>query len=226
MKKLAIKTWVFSMLLGFAFTANATIEEPFSLYMSKSSEAKKLIMRFDNMMAEVVKAQIVSKEGIIVHQERINTRAQKVRKYDLGQLEPGAYTFVIDDLMKVEKVQFSVESDEVIFSNEPTQVTFKPTVWVNNDKTVDFNLLSLGNDAKIVIMRDGVDYLVERYNDQSTVSQRYNLSKLEAGQYTIDDDIATIVDANGASIYLQLAFEWPVKITCINTLFSWGPKIF
>jgi V/A-type H+-transporting ATPase subunit A len=33
----------------------------------------------------------------------------------------------------------------------------------------------------------------------------------DEGDYTVDADIATILDANGAATPLQLAFEWPVK---------------
>ena len=198
MKKLAIKTWVIMMLFGLALNVNAKDLEPFSLYMSKSSEAKKLIMRFDNMLANVVKAKIISDKGIIVHQEKINTSEEKVRKYDLNQLEQGVYTFIIDDLMKVEKVQFTIGPKEVSFTDEPTEVTFKPTVWVNGDKTVDFNLMSLGKDTKIVITRDGIEYLAESFKGDNTISRRYDLSKLENGVYTM------MVTINGETFYRML----------------------
>jgi V/A-type H+-transporting ATPase subunit A len=45
-----------------------------------------------------------------------------------------------------------------------------------------------------------------------SVKGKHTIGRIaDEGDYTVDADIATILDANGAATPLQLAFEWPVK---------------
>lgn len=198
-----MKALLFS--LCFFLTAMITAESRisvddslYSVYVKKSLENKKLIVRMENMHANNVQLTIINPEGVIIHKDRINTKLEKTKKYDLNNLEPGVYTMIIDDLMKVEKVKVEVTRKGVEFGSNKAEITYKPTVWLNNDKTVDFNLMTLGKRAEVKIKLDGNVLYEERFAGDSVVSKKFNLQNLPSAKYTM------VVYTNGETFYRYL----------------------
>lgn len=186
MNKVITTTLTVVMALFLALNASA-VEKPFSLYVSKSSENKKIVLRLENMFADQVKCRIYSEFGGLVFSDAIYTAEKTAKKYDLSQLPEGNYFIEIVDLMKVERLKITVNRDGVDFNNPVADITYKPTIWLNNNKHVDFNLLSLGNDVTIRIIDEyNVEILNQNFNDQNTIAKRYDLSKLPTGTYTFE----------------------------------------
>ncbi len=195
------------LLLGFSFLLTAMmpsdVDSPkddslYSVYVKKSSENKKLIVRMENMHAINVDLTIIDPNGGIIHKDRINTKSEKMKKYDLNRLEPGTYTMIVDDLMKVEKVKFVLTDQNVNFATDKAEVTYKPIVWLNNDKTVDFNLLTLGKSAEVSIKSEEKVLYYESFTKLSNISKKYNLKELPSGKYTM------VVRTNGETFYRYL----------------------
>ena len=106
-------------------------------------------------------------------------------KYDLNELAIGEYTFIIDDLMKVERFKLNVTQEGVDFDSPVAEITYKPVVWLNADKKADFNLLALNNDVKVELIGDEGILLSESFEDRNVINKRYDLSDLDAGEYTL-----------------------------------------
>lgn len=163
----------------------AVVEAPTSIYISKSSEANKIVLNLENMFADNVKCTFTNEEGIIIFRDQISTENRVSKKYDLGQLPMGKYTIEVNDLMKVERLELVISKEGIEFSNEIAEITYKPTVWLNEDKTVDFNLLALGQVASISISSLEGEIFTESFKKQSSISKRFNLNGLESGEYTV-----------------------------------------
>ncbi|MEL6124487.1 MAG: DUF3244 domain-containing protein [Bacteroidota bacterium] len=186
MNKVLFKTATVVAALFIAFNASAAVENPFSLYVSKAGEAKKIVLRLDNMFADKVTCKIYTESGAVIFSDEIYTANKTAKKYDLSQLPQGEYTILINDLMKVEQLDLVVTENSVDFVNPVADITFKPTVWVNEDKTVDFNLLSLGNNVNVSIYNETSEEVYSKsYIGKTTVSKRFNMADLPAGEYTI-----------------------------------------
>ena len=101
MKKLIFCLFFLGTALAVVYPGfSAADDSLYSVYVRKSLENKKLIVSLDNMEANEVKFTIFNPNGAVIHKDRINTKYEATKKYDLSQLDPGVYTIVVDDLMK------------------------------------------------------------------------------------------------------------------------------
>lgn len=198
MNKLIISFCLLLTVLGTVESRISTDDSLYSVYVKKSFENKKLIVRMENMQANNVNLTIIDPRGAVIHRDRINTKLEKVKKYDLNKLEPGTYTMIIDDLMKVEKLAIKLTANGVDFGNAHAEITYKPTVWLNSDKTVDFNLMTLGKSADVFIKLDNKILYEAHFAHQTTVEKKFNLKSLASGKYTM------VINTNGETFYRYL----------------------
>ena len=182
MKKLVVFIVAMSLSLS---SLVATGDALYSLSVSGTEEGMKIILNLDQMIADQVDCKIIDAQGTTIHAEKIKTMDHKSRKYDISRLPEGEYTFVITDLMKIEKISFAVGKDKITFDDQLSEIVYKPTVWVNSDKTVDLNYLALGHDASVKITKDGEVVHKATFSDQMTIGQRFNLQDLDEGRYTL-----------------------------------------
>ena len=181
-----IKTTIIAFAALFIALNATAADETYSLYVSKSSESKKIVLRLDNMFADKVACTIYSDLGATIFKDEIYTAEKTAKQYDLNQLPEGNYIIEIIDLMKVEKLKLTITKESVEFENTEAEITYKPTVWMNEDKTVDFNLLSLGNNVKVSILNETRDEVFKKsYKKETTVSNRFDFSQLPKGTYTM-----------------------------------------
>ena len=196
MKKLDFKVVMLGLAMALSIDVFANDVNPFTLSIAKAIDAKKLVVSLKDMQASNVKCTISNEEGLIVYSGNINMDIEKVyKRYDLSGLESGKYTMTVDDLMKVEKIAFQVTDKDILFDNNESEIIYKPVVWVNEDKTVDFNLLSFGAKVNVEIM-DGQDVIYsEVIKGENSASRVFNLKKVKPGDYTM------IVSYNGETFY-------------------------
>jgi len=183
---------VIKILLSIAFVAitsntiNGATVAPTSIYVSKADEAKKIVLNFENMFADKVTCTFSSLDNGSIFSDIIYTSERKSKKYDLSKLPLGNYVVEVNDLMKIEKLSLTITKEGVEFSNEESQITYKPTVWLNEDNTVDFNLLALSKDVKIFISNGDEVILKEEISGESSVGRRYNLNKYDGQDITVN----------------------------------------
>jgi len=185
MNKVITTTLTAVAALFIAFNASAT-EAPFSLYVSKTAESKKIVLRLENMFADKVNCAIYSEQGALIFTDEIYTANNTSKKYDLNQLPAGEYVIEITDLMKVERLKINVTATNVEFAETQADITYKPTVWINEDAIVDFNLLALGNTVNVAIKSENGDEIyTKRFANETSIGSRLNLSELPTGTYTM-----------------------------------------
>ena len=185
MKKVFLNLSAIIVLTVAASGAFAIDDSLYSVNVSKSTDSKKVVLNLSDMMAYQVQCRIIDDLGRIIHTDKIKTADVAQMKYDLNELEIGEYTFVIDDLMKVERFKLDVTNEGVDFDNPVADITYKPVVWLNEDKTADFNLLALNNDVKVELVGAEGILLSEFFKERNVINKRYDLSDLEEGDYTL-----------------------------------------
>lgn len=181
MKKVVVILISTIFLMSSMATMIAAVDAPTSIYVTKAPEAKKIVLNFENMFADKVKCTFLGQGGGVIFTDVIYTSDKVSKKYDLSKLPVGIYTVEVNDLMKVEKLTLSVTNNSVEFVDNASEVIYKPTVWLNEDKKVDFNLLALGNEAKVIISNDQGQLYSHNFKGQTSISKRFDVSKF-AGQ--------------------------------------------
>jgi len=164
----------------------AAVDGPTSIYVSNAREAKKIILNMENMAADKVTCVFRNQAGEIFFKDEVITASNATKQYDLSQLPSGDYTIEVNDLMKIERLNLTVKNGGVILNEKVGDITFKPTVWLNEDKSVDFNLMTLGESASLSIYGPSGDLLKsDRFRKVNVAAKRYDLSKVEAGEYRV-----------------------------------------
>jgi len=186
MKKVIIVLISALLLAGTWNTMNAAVEAPASIYVTKAPEAKKIVLNFENMFADKVKCTFLSSENGVIFSDVIYTSERKSKKYDLSKLPIGNYVVEVNDLMKIERLSLTVTSKGVEFANEESNITYKPTLWLNENNTVDFNLLALQKDVKISISNGDEVLLEERITGENSVGRRFNLNQFAGQDVTVN----------------------------------------
>lgn len=159
---------------------------PAAIYISKSKEAKKIILNLENMAAEKVTCEFINEEGAVIFRDEIETANKTAKQYNLSQLPEGEYTIEVNDLMKIERLNLTVDNQSVTLKERVADVTFKPTVLIKDNNTVDLNLLALGEAATVSFFGPQGNLLKsERFNNVNVVNKRYSLIQAEAGDYRI-----------------------------------------
>jgi hypothetical protein len=185
MKKVFFKFCTVIALTAVASGTFANDDSLYSVHVSRSAENKKVVLNLTDMMAYQVQCQIIDHLGRIIHTDKIRTDDVAQMKYDLNELAIGEYTFIINDLMKVERFKIKVTQEGVDFENPVAEIMYKPVVWLNADKKADFNLLALNNDVKVELISDEGILLSESFENRNVINKRYDLSHLDAGEYTM-----------------------------------------
>lgn len=159
---------------------------PAAIYISKSKEAKKIILNLENMSAETVTCSFINEEGSVIFRDKIETANKTAKQYNLSQLPEGEYTIEVDDLMKIERLNLTVDYQSVTLKERVADVTFKPTVVVKKNNTVDLNLLALGDAATVTFYGPQGNLLQsDRFSNVNVITKRYNLIEAEAGNYRV-----------------------------------------
>lgn len=160
--------------------------EPVNAYLLTVGTEKKIELQLDRMFARTVRCEIINQKGQLIFTEDIPTETFRRKRYDLRNLPDGSYSMVIHDLMKVERINFEIESTGIRISKGISDVIYKPTVWLNMDKSLDFNQLTLGADSEIRLF-DGNE-LIYSYKSigETSISKRLNLEQLDPGKYTME----------------------------------------
>jgi len=185
MKKVNVLLITAALVLISISTIIAT-EVPASIYVTKAGESNKIILNLENMAADRVICEFRSEDGDLFFRDEVITAENVSKQYDLSQLPNGRYTIEVNDLMKIERLNLSIYNGSVQLNERVADITFKPTVWLNEDKSVDFNLMTLGSSASLSIYDTrGNELKSDRFKKVNVASKRYDLSKVEAGIYRV-----------------------------------------
>lgn len=173
---------------------------PLNLNVLTTSESKKLVVNLSHMYGSSVTCSIIDQSGVIIHKEKIETRTQTVKKYDLSKLKPGNYTVVIDDLMSIERLKVKLTADGITFTQNKSEIVYKPNVQVKDNGMVYFNLLALGKPVKVTVYNKDEPVYSEEFTDLNTVSRKFAFRNSSDGEYIIKVKVGDEVFFNQVNI--------------------------
>ncbi len=174
------------MLLFFATAINVQADER-SLFVfdGETTNSKKVVLDLSTLDAHTVSCRIMNDQGRLIFTDEFLVGAGGYKKFNLENLDDGRYSFRLNDLMQVIKYDILIKGNEInVLENKET--IFKPTVWLNEDKTVDFHLLSQGKNVNIELFNNRGELIYQkRLKDQWIVSKRLNMKDVIKGEYTM-----------------------------------------
>lgn len=144
------------------------------------SGTKLIIVEKNKWKAPVIDVTISEVNGNVLVSESI----KQSTKYNLKYVPDGDYIMEINDDQKI-SIQRLTISKGFLFSKD-SEIIYKPVIKIYDDK-LDCNLMTQGNKAMMTIRNsDGQLAHSERINNQVSVTRRFNLKKLEPGNYYFD----------------------------------------
>lgn len=162
---------------------------------------KLIIVEKDQWKSPSLEITISEANGAVLVHENI----KKSTKYNLKHVPDGDYTLEIEDHQKVKVQQLAIQNGSLL--SKGTSTIYKPVMKAYEGK-LDLNLMAQGQDVVVTIRNSDNDVaFTERINKEVSITRRYNLEELEAGEYLIDVTVAgktftRVISRTGNSILL------------------------
>lgn len=128
---------------------------------------------------QTVDVQITDLYGRILLNDNM-TATRKV--YNLKNLEKGTYTIAVSNRTAIMSTVVDVTNDAVV--SRKSTIRYRPVLAVAKDH-FDVNALTEGKAVFVSIYSEGNTVFTKKYVNTPTVTQRYDLTQLPAGEYTI-----------------------------------------
>ena len=173
MKKTIINLFVAVIV---ATTASAGI-----LPATSGDDSKAFVIDTDSWKSDYLEVVIRDNKGSMIFQDKYTVKAGK--KFNFENLPSGEYTITISDDLRTTTQNFEITRDAIFVS--PEKVTeFKPVINKTDDH-IDVNFLSNNNTTSVVIYDSNDRIYNKRFKDQKAIHQRFNISELPTGSYTL-----------------------------------------
>lgn len=158
----------------------------------KNVSSKTFVLDLKQWKNNSIKVSIKNENGAIVYSESIES-PKSGRKYNLSKTDDGVYTFIIEDAQKF--VFQSVEIDgNAITVNSNTDEIFKPIFKTGTDVWI-VQAMNLDKQAQVSILNESGEVVFKETISKPVVERKYNVAKLERGQfeiiYSIGDEVFT-----------------------------------
>ena len=181
MKNLKINLSIISFLLFISF-ANA--DHLIDLRILSSNNSSFIIQLSD--IKYDTKCLLKNQQGVILYKEDIARAQIFQRSLNLIELPDGTYELQIEDDYKTETTSLTKSNGKVMTANQIKITTFKPQI-VLKDTQLNVSLLALNNEKLTVSILDGNQNIIseKKLSGSVNLGQSYDLSQLNAGNYTI-----------------------------------------
>jgi hypothetical protein len=109
------------------------------------------------------------------------------KTYDLSNLPQGVYEVELEDKISFRKYFVIINSDNLEILEDTTGKTYKPQILLEKH-IISFNMLNLGKSDVTLVINDkfGEELFSKKITDAITIHQRFDLSKLDNGEYTVE----------------------------------------
>jgi len=131
--------------------------------------------------------------GLTLYKELIEKSGKYTKGFDLTSLPNGDYYFELNKDVEITVLPFKVRESVVTFDKTREVKSFKPVVWLNNDKVFISKIVFEDEFLEIEILSDSNErILLEKVKRKENVLGKiYDFSTSAKGTYTI------IVKSNG-----------------------------
>ena len=181
MKNLKINISIISLLLLINFV-NA--DHLIDLRILSSNNSSFIIQLSD--IKYDTKCLLKNQQGVILYKEDIARAQIFQRSLNLIELPDGTYELQIEDDYKTETTSLTKSNGKVMTANQIKITTFKPQI-VLKDTQINVSLLALNNEKLTVSILDENQNIIseKKLSGSINLGQSYDLSQLNAGNYTI-----------------------------------------
>jgi len=181
MKNLKINISIISLLLLINFV-NA--DHLIDLRILSSNNSSFIIQLSD--IKYDTKCLLKNQQGVILYKEDIARAQIFQRSLNLIELPDGTYELQIEDDYKTETTSLTKRNGKVMATNQIKITTFKPQI-VLKDTQLNVSLLALNNEKLTVSILDENQNIIleKKLSGSVNLGQSYDLSQLNAGDYTI-----------------------------------------
>ena len=181
MKNLKINISIISLLLLINFV-NA--DHLIDLRILSSNNSSFIIQLSD--IKYDTKCLLKNQQGVILYKEDIARAQIFQRSLNLIELPDGTYELQIEDDYKTETTSLTKSNGKVMTANQIKITTFKPQI-VLKETQLNVSLLALNNEKLTVSILDENQNIIseKKLSGSVNLGQSYDLSQLNAGNYTI-----------------------------------------
>jgi len=111
-----------------------------------------------------------------------NIEGAKGKIYNLKNLETGVYTVAISNSTKIINTTIKVSNIDIIVTGK--EVVYRPMVNLGKEH-FDVNILTQGKPVFVSVYNEDNKVFTATYTDTLAVNERFVLTQLPAGEYTI-----------------------------------------
>ena len=129
---------------------------------------------------------LLNQQGVVIYKEDIASADSYRRSLNLMELPDGTYELKIEDDYKIETITLIKNNGKVAAANQVKTIAFKPQI-VLKDTQLNVSLLALNNEKLTISIIDENQNIIseKKLSGSMNLGQSYDLSQLNAGNYTI-----------------------------------------
>lgn len=174
-----MKHLLFTVFVLFAMTLQASIEPTVTTLSNKSIK-----ISFDHAESKAIEVSLLNEAGQLLYSDSFDATSEKGKILNLRNLPNGKYSIQIESNQIIAESAIMITNELAIVSDR--DMTYKPQIEIS-DKYVSFNILSLGKEINATFIDENHNdvLLNESYENNSTLSKVYDISKLAQGNYTV-----------------------------------------
>ena len=184
-RNLAFRTLIFGA--TFLFAGSLLASATGNLKIETDSNEKSIHLSFHPNTKSDVLIQIKDNNDAILHTEKVVNQKFFAKKFNLKNLPEGTYYLVVTDELKEVVQPIEILVSKVAMDPDTRMEYYKP-VYRFQDNKLDINLLALNNadiNLEVFDFENQLVFSKTFENTDKTFGQRFDLSKLANGKYSI-----------------------------------------
>lgn len=174
------------MLFG---TATLFAREPIVTVTSQGEN--KLMMNLFTQDASAM-IRIIDANGYVLFSDKTGKDPKYSKIFDLDPLPEGAYHVEVEGENAIQVINFRVENGQLLLTGEE-ETWYKPVIR-QEGASASLQLLNLAGQPVKVSFRSASGQLLMKHNrseEELRIEQRYNLTELASGNYTMTVQVGT-----------------------------------
>ncbi|MDD5148890.1 MAG: T9SS type A sorting domain-containing protein [Flavobacterium sp.] len=181
----------FSLVLVVAFTTMNLHAGTVDFTIGVKKEQGKIVTFALENMISTIDLSIYDAEGKLIHSEKVNSKKNINRTYDLNALPKGTYFLEVESDFKISRYIISVIGETASLSTEPTSEIYKPT-FVSKEGLVWVGLFNVDKSPVNIKIFDKDDN--EVYDSKEVLDQ--NVKKVFDINYNNSEEYTFVVTDN------------------------------
>ena len=171
----------------FTNTLSAHVNDFAATTVQFSAIKKSMVVNLGNTEKEMVSVVIEDEKGNVLMSEKVKQSANFIKRYNMTQLENGAYTMTVTKTTIRTIQPFYITKSGIVITELEKKEKFMPVVTLKDNK-LDVNVL-LNNFGRIAVnIYDNAGRILKQDKslDALNFHKRYNLAQMPEGAYVVE----------------------------------------